>query len=320
MDCWPGGTVCWDDQSYRGCNVRCCSKSYYQAPSGPNRGKDVCKLETGCWPAGHKCWDNSGQDSCAQNCCSREWEHNGHYDVCKAVKTDSIGIVGWTKGFDSHMRRDLIYGPAHCWAAGTVCWNNNGPKSCWRMCCSRNYYHDGRTDVCAPFPADNKCLAQYSPCWDKNPVPGGKTFKDQDTGRPVPYPSCFQCCARIASNGATRWPAWTEYYIDDGSYGPHSRKTRWYDALLAGAKALNPVQDLIDHMIPSDPNRAPRGGRPVQVDVAQSIGKFAAKQAGKAIGKVFGAAGPVGAIAGAAFTFLFNFFIELFLPKWDLCD
>jgi hypothetical protein len=232
------------------------------------------------------------------------------------------------------MRQSLVLGKAECWSAGTKCWNNTGPKSCWDNCCSKAYYHDSKVnaDVCAPIPADNKCYAQYTPCWDSLPTPKGEYYVETSSGKKVFYPSCFQCCARISRNGSTRWPAWTEYYIGSGVHDATSVKTRWSDALVAGLQGLNPVQGMIDALVPADPKRAKRGGHPESQEVRDSLAegfvKYSAKQAAQsgaktaatAAGASVKAASGAGAVAGFAFNFLFAFFSKMAEPQWDLCD
>jgi hypothetical protein len=155
----------------------------------------------------------------------------------------------------------------------------------------------------------------YSPCWNSYPPPGGKFYIEKKDGKKVFYPSCFNCCARVTANGGSHWPAWTQYYIGDGTHDKTSKKAKGTDALMAGLEAMNPVQGIIDNLKPTG-GRAPRGGQSKSAAVAKVVGRVGIGLATKAIG----AAGPVGTVLGAAFNFLFGLFSTLFLPKWDLCD
>jgi hypothetical protein len=229
------------------------------------------------------------------------------------------------------MRQTLVIGQAACWEAGHKCWNNSGVDSCWDNCCSKAYYHDDKVnaDVCAPIPADNKCYAQYTPCWDKLPTPKGAYYVEVSNGKKVYYPSCFQCCARISRNGSTHWPAWTEYYIGAGTHDANSAKTRWSDALVAGIQGLNPIQDMLDHLIPTDSNRAARGGRPqskeLQTALTTAQSNYNAEASAKAgrkaaVGAATKAVSKAGGPVGIVFDFFYGFFSKMTEPQWDLCD
>lgn len=329
--CWPAGKVCWDDGGDASCRLNCCSKQYHQDPTTK---KDVCDPVKACWNEGTKCWDDLGANSCKLNCCSQQWRHDSTkgYDVCTAPPGLKPAVVGFGGAVDDQMRQTLTIGQAACWSAGTKCWNNRGTDSCVDNCCSKAYYYDNAkaSDVCAPIPTDKKCYAQYTPCWDSLPTPKGKYYVEVSTGQQVFFPSCFQCCARISRNGSTRWPAWTEYYIGDGTHDATAVRTHWSDALVAGLQGMNPIQDIIDTALkPTNPSRTARGGRPkqqeVQTALQQGMANYDAQKSQQAVQKAAIGAGVraisrAGGPIGPVFDFLFGFFSKMVEPQWDLCD
>jgi hypothetical protein len=161
--CWPAGKMCWDNNDQeKSCVLNCCSKSYTTAKSGKLKGKDVCAPESACWPEGKICWDNDGPKSCRYKCCSKLWRHNGKTDVCTKPSPPQKAVAGYEQEVDDKMKQKLKFKMESCLAAGAKCWNNGGRDSCWHNCCSKAYYHNGKSDVCAPIPEDGKCFAQYT--------------------------------------------------------------------------------------------------------------------------------------------------------------
>jgi hypothetical protein len=299
--------------------LHCCSKGYEKAKIGKNKGKDVCSTESACWPAGTKCWDNNGKNSCRYKCCSKLWvqDKKKGYDVCTKPGPAQQAVVGYEGAINNKMQQKLTLKLTQgCLPAGSKCWNNGGRDSCWHNCCSKAYYHDKgkNADVCAPIPADGMCYAQYTPCWNQYPPPGGKTYIEKKNGKKVFYPSCFNCCARVTANGGSHWPAWTQYYIGEGVHDKSSKKTKSTDALLAGLQSMNPVQGFIDNLKPTG-GRAARGGNQMSGAL-----KTAIKGGISVASRAMGAAGPVGTVVGGLFSFLFGMISTLTLPKWDLCD